>query len=312
MDDASGTRVSRAHGLAERRFSIPNTPHTRFAIASGVKGMTALAVMRLVEENVLELDTKVRDLLEGDLPLVDDAVTVEHLLAHRSGIGDYLDESMLDDVGGFLLDVPVHRLMNAEDYLEILDGRPQVRPPDEAFAYNNSGYVVLAIVAERAAGVGFHELVAREVLEPAGMDSTAFLRSDELPGDAAVGYLSEEGLRSNIHHLPIRGCGDGGIYTNATDIALFWIALFAGEIVSPDTLARMVRRRSVGATKAMDYGLGFWLVPDSTEVMLEGYDAGVSFRSRHDPVSGLTQTVMSNTSEGAWPVARGLLDLLRA
>ena len=48
--------------------------------------------MSLVEDGSLALDTTARSVLGDDLPLIDGAVTVEHLLAHRSGIGDYLDE----------------------------------------------------------------------------------------------------------------------------------------------------------------------------------------------------------------------------
>ncbi|WP_223198709.1 hypothetical protein [Solihabitans fulvus] len=54
------------------------------------------------------------------------------------------------------------------------------------------------------------------------------------------------------------------------------------------------------------YGLGFWLHESTDTVLLEGYDAGVSFRSAHDPRSGRTSTVISNTSTGAWPMARAL------
>ena len=57
----------------------------------------------------------------------------------------------------------------------------------------------------------------------------------------------------------------------------------------------------------MRYGLGFWLHESSDVVILEGCDAGVSFRSVHDPAPEVTHTVISNTSDGAWPIAR-LLD----
>jgi beta-lactamase family protein len=58
---------------------------TRLGLASGGKGFTALAVVSLIEEGVLELSTTARSVLGGDLPLIDDRVTVEQLLAHRSG-----------------------------------------------------------------------------------------------------------------------------------------------------------------------------------------------------------------------------------
>ena len=69
---------------------------TRFGIASGTKGLTALAVVSLIEAGSLELSTTARSVLGADLPLIDDAVTIEHLLSHRSGIGDYFDEDAVD------------------------------------------------------------------------------------------------------------------------------------------------------------------------------------------------------------------------
>ena len=68
-----------AHGLADRGHGVAFTEDTRVGVASGAKGFTALTVMRLVEDDVLALDTPARDLLGADLPLIDDAVTVEQL-----------------------------------------------------------------------------------------------------------------------------------------------------------------------------------------------------------------------------------------
>ena len=56
------------------------------------------------------------------------------------------------------------------------------------------------------------------------------------------------------------------------------------------------------------YGLGFWLHASTNAVLLEGYDAGVSFRSTHDPDRGITHTVVSNTTESAFPLARLLTE----
>ena len=236
--------VQRAYGLAHRGLGVPTTVDTQFAIASGSKGLTALTVMSLVERGELALDTTARSVLGADLPLIDDRVTVEQLLAHRSGIGDYLDEDEVADNNDYVLTVPVHELATTEQFLAVLDGHPMKYEPGERFNYCNGGYVVLALLAERASGVPFHDLVDQRVCRPAGMTDTSFLRSDELPGRAAVGYLDDEGLRTNVLHLPVRGNGDGGIYTTAADVHALWDALFAGRIVSPDTVAEMVRPRS--------------------------------------------------------------------
>lgn len=311
VDRADETGFARAYGYAHRAYQIPNTVDTRFAIASGSKGLTALTVVSLIEQGALRLSTTARSVLGGDLPLIGDEVTVEQLLAHRSGIGDYLDEDAGHEITDYVMTVPVHELAATEQFLAVLDGHPPAFPAGQRFCYCNGGYVVLALIAERVAGTPFHDLVRRHVCVPAGMDDTEFLRSDELPARTAIGYLSaDEASRSNVFHLPVRGTGDGGAYSTVADIGRLWRSLFAGRIVSPDWVAEMVRPRSDAPAQSRRYGLGFWLRRSGTEVMLEGFDAGVSFRSAHDPHTGTTHTVISNNSYGAWPVARRLDELL--
>lgn len=306
--DRDGTPVlERAYGLRNRVTELPNTTSTRFAMASGSKGFTALAVTGLVEDQVLAMGTTARSILGSDLPLIADDVTVEQLLAHRSGIGDYLDEESGHPITDYVIGA-VHEFDSTEAFLKVLDGHPMKFAPDETFSYCNGGYIVLALIAERVSGSSFHELVRDRVTKPAGMTHTAFLRSDELPGDAAVGYLDTDGRRSNIFHLPVLGNGDGGAYSTAADIHGFWTSLFAGKIVPAARVDEMVRARSHDAAEKKRYGLGFWLHESRDIVMLEGYDAGVSFWSAHDPDGAFTCTVMSNTSDGAWPVARYLRD----
>lgn len=302
--------VDRAFGYAHRAHRIPSSGRTRFGIASGGKAFTALAVMRLVEAGLLTLDDPARRHLGADLPLIDEGVTIEHLLTHTSGIGDYLDEEADWEADDYVLAVPVHLLDHTEAFLPVLDGYPQAFPPGERFAYCNGGYVVLALIAERVAGRDYHELVEEDVCGRAGLVETAFLRSDELPGDAALGYLYAEGDRTNVLHLPVRGTGDGGIYTSAADVHRFWQAFTAGRIVSADTVAAMVRPRRDVPAEGLRYGMGFWLHPTGPGLVLGGYDAGVSFRSTHDPQTGTTVSVLGNSTEGAWPVIGEMARLL--
>lgn len=114
--------------------------------------------------------------------------------------------------------VPVHRLAIAEDYVTVLTGHPTVFRAGQSFAYNNAGYVVLALLIERASGANYHHQVRRCVLEPAGMSNTAFLRSDELPASATHGHLGRAGLRTNVLPLPAAGAGDSGPYSTAADL----------------------------------------------------------------------------------------------
>jgi len=307
LDRAGVTEVSGAYGLADRRHKIPMTVDSQLAIASGSKAMTALVITALAERGHLALSTRARDVLGHDLPLIADDVTVEHLLAHRSGIGDYLDEES-DSIEDYPMPVSVHLLATTEQFVPVLDGHPTKFAAGERFSYCNGGYVVLALLAERATGADYHDLVDELVCRPAGMVESGFLRSDDLPGRAALGYVEVDGhWRTNVFHLPVLGNGDGGLYTTAADVHRFWAALFADRIVTAPTLEQMLRPRDTSDRDTdRRYGLGFWRPASGDQVMLEGCDAGVSFRSVHDPSGGATHTVIANTTDGAWSMSHGL------
>jgi len=320
VDRADELVFEKAYGFAHRALQVANTVDTQFAIASAVKSMTAIAVVSLIVDGALELSTPARAVLGRDLPLIADDVTIEHLLAHRSGIGDYLDEEV-SKISDYVMPISVHRLATTEQFLPVLDGHPTKFAAGSEFAYCNGGFVVLALIAERVSGVPFHDLVEQRVCRPAGMVDTAFLRSDDLPGRAALGYLHVDGVvRSNVFHLPVRGNGDGGIYTTAADITSLWTAFFAGKLVPDEWVAEMTRPRSVISSSTAPeerYGLGFWLEGADRGagegVRMEGYDAGVCFRSWHFPSTQLTHTVIANTSDtpgNAWPLTEFLYERL--
>lgn len=300
--------ITRAYGVADRATGRPMTGGTRLAIASGTKTFTALAVLRLVDAGVLTLDAPVRTWLGADLPDIDAAVTVQHLLAHRSGIGDYFDESAIDHEE-FALPLPAADLVDPDDWLPVLTGHPMVAGPGTEFAYNNGGFVVLALVAERASGRRYRELVA-EIGDLAGMTDTGFHVNDESGPEFAIGYLDDG--RTNVGVMPRFGCGDGGLSSTVTDVERLWTALDAGRIVAPRTVALMTAAHSDDPDSGRRYGLGVWLPPTGPDVIMEGCDAGISFRSAHDPTTGRTWTVIANTTDGAWPVARALADAFRS
>jgi CubicO group peptidase (beta-lactamase class C family) len=311
VDVDGETELRAAYGLADRARKLPMTVDTRLGIASGSKVLTALAVLSLVEDGTLALSTPARSLLGDDLPLVAADVTVEHLLCHRSGIGDYLDESTDLDVSDYPMPGSVHELATTEAFVPVLDGYPTKFRAGESFSYCNAGYVLLALLAERASGSGYHDLVHERVCSRAGMHATAFLRSDALPEDAALGYVLVDGQwRSNVFHLPVRGTGDGGAFTTVDDVHRLWSALLDGQVVSPATVSEMLRPRSDRNADGDSYGLGVGLDLDRGWPHLVGCDAGASFVSVHDPQRRTTYTVTANTADGAWPVHRAIVDHL--
>jgi CubicO group peptidase (beta-lactamase class C family) len=307
VDRGDEVRVLAAYGWADRAHGVPLTPDHRLGTASLTKGLTAITVMSLVADGALSLGTTARSVLGDDLPLIDDGVTVEHLLSQRSGIGDYLDEELLESADDHVMPVPVHRLESSDDYLAILGGHPQRTPPGTEVRYNNGAFVVLAVLAERVSGVPFAELVVERVCDPAGLAATRFLRMDELPGDAARGYLDADGLRTNVLHLPVRGSGDGGCFTTAADLRTLWLALLDGRLLPERWVQEMRRPRVEPVGGSLGYGLGLWLHA-SGALELHGYDAGASSWTVHDPASASTWTVLSNVTGGVRDVIPVLAD----
>jgi len=106
VDRGGDVQLAKAYGLAHRGHKVANAVDTQFGIASGTKGLTALTVVSLIEEGRLKMTTTARSVLGEDLPLIDDQVTVEHLLAHRSGIGDYFDEEIDRPITDYVLASP--------------------------------------------------------------------------------------------------------------------------------------------------------------------------------------------------------------
>ncbi len=299
--------VDLARGMADRVARREVTSATAFGLASITKGFTAVGVATMVEDGSLSWDTTV-DELSDLFPMIDRGVTVEQLLSHTSGIGDYLDEELLGDIDDEVMTAPVRELVDPEAYLPMLLGHPQRETPGTVFRYNNSGFVVLSILMG-AAGPGFRNIVESRILEPTMMTSSGFFDVAALPEHAAVGYLTDG--RTNVTHLPARGAGDGGMYTTASDLLLFWAALERGAVLPAATVGRLTGAtgNTIDAARnrqGLRYGLGFWRDEPLDLVFLVGMDAGVSACTGVHRSTDTVYAVLSNTSSGAWPVTKAI------
>lgn len=307
MERRGAVIVEFACGYGDRANERFNNLETRFAVASGTKAFTALTIMSLVESEALTLDTTVRSVVLGDLAHVDEAVTIDHLLTHRSGVGDYIDEAAGADIDDHTLGpLSAHTFETARDYLPLLNAHEQQSAPGEHFAYNNSGFVLLSLVVDTTTG-SYHQAVRDRVFTPAAMPAAGFLRSDDLPANTAHGYL--ENGRSNVFHLPVIGMGDGGSFLTLDDTTAFWDAFLNGGIVSLESVAAMTDECSI-YDDMRSYGRGFWLGPGTDHVWFEGMDAGVSFQSGVFRDSDVRYSVLSNTSSGAWPLVKSISETM--
>ncbi len=303
-----------ASGDADRSNGRPNTPNTRFGIASGTKGFTALTILRLIDQGKLALDTRVAELFSG-ASWIDPLATIEELLSHRSGVFDYFDEELIEDFDSFTVSVPWFRLEKPADYLPLFSGESPKFQRGERYSYSNGGYVILARVAEICGGAAFPDLVASEVLAVAGTERSGFFRFDRLPDGCASGYIDLEsgGWKTNIYQLPVVGSGDGGMYATVRDLDHVWTALFGDNLLTTSLRERMLRQIST-INEKFGYGLGVYIDHrfSTTAFTFIGSDAGVGFESICLPAIGVTATIVSNESDGQERVFDEFLELVRS
>jgi CubicO group peptidase (beta-lactamase class C family) len=305
-----------ARGLAHRQTSTPITPVTRFGIASGTKGFTAAAILRLAERGEFTLDARLAELLPGRFPGFAPGITVRHLLTHTSGVPDYCDEEAGCDFEALWADRPVYAMRRIDDFLPMFESEPMKFEPGARFAYSNSGFLILGLIVLQVTGRAFPDAAAELVFGPAGMASSGFFASDALPPETACGYITDDDgqARSNVFAIPVIGGPDGGAYTNAGDMVRFWDSLWTGALLGANMRA-LVRATDVGPTpqEGLSYSLGFWRADswrsDSWFVLI-GSDPGVSFVSGSSPDTGDCFVVLSNSDDGAWAAARTVREVL--
>ena len=235
VDRPDHETFAKAYGFAHRGYAILNTVDARLAVASMTKGFTALAVVSLMTGSI-ELGTTARSLLGTDLPMIAGDVTIEDLLAHRSGIGDYLDEELHPDVAEYVMPVPVHELASAEDYLAVLDGHEAAFAGRGRSSPTTRGRTSCSpsSPSERAACRITNSWPSAYSAGQACTTRTS-PRSDELAGAVAQGLHrgSTGAFGATCCTCRCAAWGMAARTRPSPTCGSFWTTLFAGDIVPP-------------------------------------------------------------------------------
>ena len=213
---------SKGYGLANLEHEIPIGMDTIFRIGSVSKQFTTMAIAILEEKDELSFE----DEMKVHIPdLVDYAekVTINHMIHHYSGLGDY---EYMDYPGRFKNAVGEEFRWGNEDYLtnkefhDLIKTLPLIRKPEKKFHYSNTGYVLLALVAENASGMSLREFAEKEIFKPLGMNNSFFNDDVNLPfKNRADAYtpIDDESDKYKINVTNLSWVGDGGVYTSLND-----------------------------------------------------------------------------------------------
>jgi D-alanyl-D-alanine carboxypeptidase len=250
--------------------------------------------MRLVERGRLEL-TETLDRFALDLPSAN-RITLRMLLAHRSGLPEYFDDPRI----ALALLNPRHPWTRAE-VLAAIGRQPQAFDPGADYRYTNSNYIVLGEVIERVTGRPIEEILSRRIADALGLRKLSFL--EQVPGSRIahghqppLGFLGPPQDQYELAggRTPTDVIGpvwtDGGIATNARNLARFTDALFSGAILARRTVARM--------TAPAGPGLGIETSRSPTGGRLYGHPGaygGFSATLSFDPKTGTSVVALANS-----------------
>ena len=212
----------RGYGLANLEHNISIDENSIFRIGSISKQFTAMAIAILEEKGLLAFD----DEMQKHIPdLIDygEEVTINQMIHHFSGLGDYED---MDYPGRFRNAVDEEFRWGNEDYLTneefyaLIKTLPLFRKPERKFWYSNAGYALLTLVAQNVSGLSLRELAERDIFNPLGMNDTFFNDDVNLiiknRADAYSPIKGKPG-QYKINMTNLSWVGDGGVYTSLND-----------------------------------------------------------------------------------------------
>jgi CubicO group peptidase (beta-lactamase class C family) len=214
--------LSRSYGYADLEWNVPNSPTTRFQIASMTKQFTAASILLLEDRGKLKTDDLVKKYLP-DAPAAWDKITIYNLLTHTSGISN---DAAKYEPG------PPDRL--------VFRDRPLDFQPGEQWAYTNLGYLVLGYLLERVSGQTYADFVRENIFKPLGMNDSGSDSNVAIIPHRASGYWpGADGLENAERTNLSIALSAGGLYSTTEDLLRWEEGLFAGKILTTTSLRKM-------------------------------------------------------------------------
>ncbi|MBF4694430.1 serine hydrolase domain-containing protein [Fusibacter ferrireducens] len=245
--------MQRGYGLRDLENKRPVTEKTQFYLASMSKQFTAMAIMILEEKGLLKYDDRIVQYFP-ELSHYASEVTIRHLLNHTSGMPNYFE----------LLKEPEEAIQITNTrVLELLVAQTQMKAsPGELYFYNNSNYVLLAILAERLSNQKFHEFMETHIFGPLGMKDTFVYYDQSKPefNERAYGYDFIENQFEDCDYDRLTA-GGGGIYATIGDLFLWDQALYTEKLVKRETIEQAFISGELSNHEAVGYGFG-WKMGD--------------------------------------------------
>jgi len=305
--------ISVVAGVVNRDTGELLTPASRFQIASIGKTYVATMFMRFVDMGVLQLDDPIDSLLDAEMSALlgkSDMITVEMLLAHTSGLPEYADgttDFFIDYLGSS------ERLWTPTEALSYIEGKDNLFEPGKEFAYSNTNYLLLGVIAERVTDEPLGSALRQWVFQPAGLMDTYGALEELGQPEMVHGYVpaSAFGSETSDLGLPVSGTdldtfgridthwfGDAPIQSTPTAMNSFIRTLIdTDELISGETKTRMLTESFPGSSA---YGLGIQIADNATLFQHSGQHYGLTSLLSYRPSQDISFATAVNASNGSY------------
>jgi CubicO group peptidase (beta-lactamase class C family) len=196
--------LNEGYGMANYEKDVPNTSDTVFPIGSITKSFTAVAVMQLYEDGLLNLEDPISKYTGFEID--DETLTVHQLLTHTSGLpreGKYVGKGYV----------------TLDEHIEYIRELKLLFKPGEDQSYSNAGYILLAYMIEEITENTYTDYMTENILEPLNMTQTYFSMDAEYKSGEAIGYrlLKDNPMKLSIYNFS-NIIGSGNIYSSTNDL----------------------------------------------------------------------------------------------
>lgn len=288
-----GVLLERAWGSANLEWDVANTPDTKFRIGSVTKQFTAVAIMMLHEQNLIDLDAPVSTYLE-DTPETWASITVRQMIRHTAGLPNVTSLEGFDDLS---------KLNTTQDELiASFKDLPLEFEPGSAWKYSNSGYVLLSRIVEKVGGSDIDTFFSAKFFEPLGMTNTGFDVSSTILPKRAAGYSPSENGRVNAGYVYMGvPTGAGAMYSTVGDLHKWNKALYGGKLLAQEHLEEFLTPTPHDAIGDDKYAHGVIISQSDAGKYIwhgggiQGFNAWLGY----DPDKEVTVAVLANLNGGA-------------
>ena len=240
-----------AYGLANVEAARAPTSATIYEIGSNTKQFTSAAIMKLVEQGRVKLDDDLSTYVP-EFPLHGRHVSIRQLLTHTSGIHDYTSSPEWPKTWGQVLSPDAIIKFVAADTFDFA--------PGTAYRYDNTGYVLLGMVIEKASGQKYAKYIDAQFFKPLGLRQTSYCPSRTSDPAFALGYTKGPNGIERAQFLDLsHPFAAGALCSSVGDFAKWQRALASGRAVSPASYALMSTADTLTNGRRINYGFG--LVP---------------------------------------------------